>query len=55
MRWPWAVCFIVRDHNVQKLAYGYFEDEPTIRQQVDHTSAIKIGPRALRPWASLFF
>ncbi len=31
---PWSVeeyndaCFIVRDHNGQKLAYVYFEDEP---------------------------
>jgi hypothetical protein len=30
---PWTieeqdVCFVVRDHNVQQLAYIYFEDEP---------------------------
>jgi len=30
---PWTVeeldaCFVVRDHNGQKLAYVYFEDEP---------------------------
>ena len=30
---PWSVeeqkaCFVVRDHNGQKLAYIYFEDEP---------------------------
>jgi len=30
---PWSVeelliCFVVRDHNGQKLAYVYFEDEP---------------------------
>jgi hypothetical protein len=30
---PWTleeldVCFVVRDHNGQQLAYGYFEDEP---------------------------
>jgi hypothetical protein len=30
---PWSVeeqpaCFLVRDHNGQKLAYVYFEDEP---------------------------
>jgi hypothetical protein len=33
---PWSVeksdaCFIVRDHNGQKLAYVYFEDEPERR------------------------
>ena len=30
---PWSVeeqvvCFVVRDHNGQQLAYVYFEDEP---------------------------
>jgi hypothetical protein len=30
---PWSVeeqaaCFVVRDHNGQRLAYVYFEDEP---------------------------
>jgi hypothetical protein len=30
---PWSVeeldaCFVVRDHNGQKLAYVYYEDEP---------------------------
>jgi hypothetical protein len=30
---PWSVeeldaCYVVRDHNGQKLAYVYFEDEP---------------------------
>ena len=33
---PWSVeeqkaCFVVRDHNGQKLAYVYFEDEPSRR------------------------
>jgi hypothetical protein len=26
-------CFVVRDHNEQKLAYVYFEDEPGDYQQ----------------------
>jgi hypothetical protein len=29
-----------------------FEEEPEIGGQADYTRAIKIGPRALRPWAS---
>jgi hypothetical protein len=33
---PWSVaeqpaCFVVRDHNGQKLAYVYFEDKPECR------------------------
>jgi len=24
-------CFVVRDHNEQQLAYGYFEEEPARR------------------------
>jgi hypothetical protein len=33
---PWSVeeqpaCFVVRDHNGQRLAYVYFEDEPRRR------------------------
>ena len=25
---PWSVCFVVKDHGGQKLAYVYFEEEP---------------------------
>jgi hypothetical protein len=37
---PWSVekldaCFVVRNHNGQKLAYVYFEDEPGRRQETN--------------------
>jgi hypothetical protein len=39
---PWSIeelhahaCFVVRDHNGQKLAYVYFEDEPGRRSSAN--------------------
>jgi len=33
---PWSVdaCFVVRDHNGEKLAYVYFEEEPGIIRRI---------------------
>jgi hypothetical protein len=41
---PWSVeetdaCFSVKDHNGQKLAYVYFEDEPGRRPAANHPTS----------------
>jgi hypothetical protein len=51
---PWSIeeqfaCFVVRDHNEQRLAYVYFEDEPGRRSAADLLSkdeARRITPQS---------
>jgi hypothetical protein len=45
---PWSVeehpaCFVVRDHNGQKLAYVYFEEEPGRRSAVKLLTKMRQG------------
>ena len=53
---PWTVeeleaCFVVRDHNGQKLAYVYFEDEPGRRLAAELLSRPMVT--CLRPMIAL--
>jgi len=44
---PWSIeelnnaCFIVRDHDGQRLVYVYFEDEPAADQRRNYWSGTK--------------
>jgi hypothetical protein len=58
---PWSVeksdaCFVVRDHNGQKLAYVYFEDEPGRRSAaklLTKGEARRIAPRIIAKLSEL--